>query len=35
MLGDKDTVNKKNNINVNHQKWTKNNKKGEKGDYTN
>ena len=35
MLGDKDTANKKNNINVQRQKWTKDNREGEEGDYTN
>ena len=34
MSGDKNTVNKKNNININHQKWTTDNEEGEEGDYT-
>ena len=34
MSGDKDTTNKKNNINVQHKKWTKDNKKGEEDNYT-
>ncbi|MCJ1338354.1 hypothetical protein MMC09_003641 [Bachmanniomyces sp. S44760] len=34
MLGDKDTANKKNNINIDWQKWTRDNGEGEEGDYT-
>ena len=34
MLRDKDTVNKKNNINVQRQKGTKEDREGEEGDYT-
>ena len=34
MSGDKDTANKKNNININRQKWTTDDGEGEEGDYT-
>ena len=34
MSGDKDTANKKNNINVQREKWTKDDREGEEGDYT-
>ena len=34
MSGDKDTANKKNNININQQKWTRDNEEGEESNYT-